>query len=139
MSDPADERRTLIIGAVMALLILAGIGIVVLRYVTPDERLLVLKRDGVRTVRVEEGDRVRIVGTLRRFGFARGFDAATPGDTGGDNALDVISITRAGDTDAGDTVDVVDARDDEDRQGERVVVVGEVDEILGDNFLSLIE
>lgn len=143
VNDSDDERRTMMIGAGIALLILAGIVIVVLRFVTPDERLLVLQRDSVQSSvsqKVQEGDRIRITGTIRRFGFARGFDATTPGDTGGNNALDVISIEPAEGRDAGDdTVDVVDARNDEMRQGDRVEVVGEVDDILSDNFFSLTE
>lgn len=132
-----DERRTLLIGAVMAIVIIAMLVIVVIRFLTPDERLLVLQRGSV--TKVEEGDYVRITGVVRDFGFARGFDAETPGDTGGSNALEAITVTPA-DDDAGTSgVDVVALRNDGDREGDRVTIVAEVDEVFGRNFFTLVE
>lgn len=130
-----EERRTLLVGAVFALVIVAMIGIFVIRILTPDERLLVLRDGGAE---VEEGDLVRITGLVRDFGFARGFDANTPGDTGGTNALEAATIEPTEDDAGPSDLSPVQVRDDSDREGDRVTVLGEVDEILGDDFFTLV-
>lgn len=133
--DERDDRRTILIGAGMALVIIALLVIFVLRIITPDDRLLVVLPDG--GTQVSDGDRVRITGTVRDFDFARfAFDAETPADTGGDNALAATSIVPADDV-RPTSLAPDDVRNDGDRLGERVTVVGEVGEVVGDDFLTL--
>lgn len=133
----SSERRSLIIGSVIGVVILALLASLVIRSFSSDERLLVLQPDG--GAEVDSGDRVRVTGTVQDFELEPGGEGAEADGADGANAVSATAIEQVGDDVPGGTVDLTDLRDDPTQEGEDVTLVGEVDEVFGDEFLTLEE